>query len=42
MGGEYALTKQLSLGLEARYLFAEISDVSMNGLVLNGALAFRF
>jgi opacity protein-like surface antigen len=41
-GAEYALTSQLSVGLEGRYLIAEIQDVSMNGFLLNGGLAFHF
>jgi opacity protein-like surface antigen len=41
-GAEYAVTKQLSVGLEGRYLLAEIQDVSMNGFLLNGGLAFHF
>jgi len=42
VGAQLALTSQLSLGLETRYLFAEFEDASINGFLLNGALAFRF
>jgi opacity protein-like surface antigen len=42
VGGQYALTSQLSVGLEGRYVIAKLSDVSMNGLLLNGGIAFRF
>ncbi|HET7755464.1 MAG TPA: porin family protein [Anaeromyxobacteraceae bacterium] len=41
-GAQYALTSQLSVGLEGRYVIAELSDVSMNGFLLNGGVAFRF
>lgn len=42
VGGDYAITKQLSVGVEGRYVLAEISDVSINGFLLNGGVAFRF
>jgi opacity protein-like surface antigen len=42
VGGALAVTSQLSLGLEGRYVMAELSDVSMNGFILNGGVAFRF
>lgn len=41
-GGQYALTSQLSVGLEGRYVMAELSDVSINGFLLNGGVAFHF
>ena len=41
-GGQYAVTPQLSVALEGRYVIAELADVSMNGLLLNGGVVFRF
>jgi len=42
VGAQFALTQQLSLGVESRYMFAEVSEASIDGFLLNGALAFRF
>jgi opacity protein-like surface antigen len=42
VGAQFALTSQLSLGLESRYLIAQVSEGDMDGFLLNGALAFRF
>lgn len=42
VGAQFALTQQLSLGVESRYMFAEAFDADIDGFLLNGALAFRF
>jgi opacity protein-like surface antigen len=42
VGAQYAITSQLSLGIESRYLVAEVSEADMNGFILNGGMAFRF
>ena len=42
VGAEYAVTSKLSVGLESRYMIAEVSEASMNGFLLNGGVAFRF
>ena len=41
-GAQYAVTPQLSLGLETRYVIAEVNDGDINGLLVNGAVAFHF
>jgi opacity protein-like surface antigen len=42
VGAGYRLTRQLSLGVEGRYVVAEVNDLRMDGLMFNGGLSFNF
>jgi opacity protein-like surface antigen len=42
VGAQFALTNQLSLGIESRYMIAQVEEADIDGFLLNGALAFRF
>lgn len=42
VGGQYALTQNLSLGVEGRYVIAKVNSANIDGLMVNGGVAFHF
>jgi opacity protein-like surface antigen len=42
VGGQYAVTQSLSLGLEGRYVLAKVNSANIDGLMVNGGVAFHF
>lgn len=41
-GGQYAVSQNVSLALEGRYMIAQVNDVNLDGFMLNGGVAFHF